>query len=72
MFEVNILTTNNRPMNAQEWAKLATDKIIYVGNQTDGPIRDQALAYKQQIENVISYYIEKAVQSHEQHLLTRK
>lgn len=72
MFEVNVFTTNDRPLNANEWAKMAADKIMYVGNQTDGPIRDQALAYKKQIESVIAHYIQKAVQSHEQYLLTRK
>lgn len=68
---VNVVSTSNRPMSPEEWAQLAADRIVYVGNQTEGPIRDQALAYKENIKNVISYYIRQAVLSNEKHLLVR-
>jgi hypothetical protein len=58
-------------MSPEEWAQLAADKIVYVGNQTEGPIRDQALAYKEKIKKVVAYYIQQAVLSNEKHLLAR-
>lgn len=72
MFDIKVVSSANGPLSNEQWAKLAADKIIYVGNQTEGPIKDQAIAYKQRIEKVIEYYIAQAVQSHEKHLLQRK
>ena len=58
---VSVLTTNGRPHTAEEWAKLATDKIIYVGGQSHPAITEQALAYREQIERVVSFYIAQAI-----------
>jgi hypothetical protein len=69
---VNIMASNNGPLTPQQWAKLASDKIMYIGDKTEGPIKDQAVAFKNNIEKVIEYYIKQAVQSHEKHLLTRR
>lgn len=69
---VNIVSSDNGPLTPEQWAKMAADKILYIGNQTDGPIRDQAIAFKNKIERVVEYYIKQAVQSHEKHLLTRR
>lgn len=69
---VNVVTSNNGPLTSAQWAKLAADKIMYVGNQTEGPIRDQAIAYKNHIEKIVEYYITEAVKSNERHLLTRR
>lgn len=73
MFDkVNVVTSNNGPLSAEQWASLATDKIIHVGNQTEGPIRDQALAYKQNIKHIIAYYIKQAIADNEKYLLSRR
>lgn len=68
---INIVASNNGPLEPEQWAKLAADKIVYIGDQTDGPIRDQAIAYKQRIQKVVEYYIRQAVLSNEKHLLQR-
>lgn len=70
--DINVVTSSNGPLSAEQWAKLAADKIMYVGNQTEGPIKDQAIAYKAKIQKVIEYYINEAVKSNEQYLLTRR
>jgi len=70
--EIGVVTSNNGPLAPEQWAKLATDKIIHVGNDTEGPIRDQALAYQGRIQHVIEYYIREAIRSHEAHLLKRR
>lgn len=58
---VSVLTTNGRPHSPEEWAKLATNKIISVGDQSHPAITEQARAYREQIERVISYYIAQAI-----------
>ena len=70
--DINVVTSNNGPLTSEQWAKLAADKIMYVGDQTEGPIRDQAIAYKVKIQKIVEYYIAEAVKSHERHLLTRR
>jgi hypothetical protein len=70
--DINVVTSQNGPLSAEQWATLATEKIISVGNQTEGPIRDQALAYQGKIQKIIEYYIKEALRSQEKHLLTRR
>ncbi len=68
---VNVVASSNGPLAVTDWAKLAADKIIHVGDKTEGPIRDQALAYKNNIQKIIEYYIQQAIVSHERHLIAR-
>ena len=70
--DINVVTSQNGPLHPTQWAELATDKIMYVGGQTEGPIRDQAIAFKAKIQKIVEYYITEAVKSHEKHLLTRR
>lgn len=70
--DINVVTSSNGPLSAEQWAKLAADKIMHIGDQTDGPIRDQAIAFKGNIQKVIEYYIKEAIRSHERHLFTRR
>ena len=70
--DINVVTSQNGPLSPAQWAELAADKIMYVGDQTEGPIRDQAVAFKGNIQKIIEYYIKEAVQSSERHLLTRR
>jgi hypothetical protein len=69
---IKVVTSSNGPLSADQWAALATDKIIHVGNQTEGPIREQALAYKQSIKTIIAYYIGQAIADNEKYLLSRR
>jgi hypothetical protein len=69
---INVMSSDNGPLSAEQWAKLAADKIMHVGDKTEGPIRDQALAFKNNIQKVIEYYITQAVQSNERYLLSRR
>ncbi len=69
---INVMSSSNGPLSAEQWAKLAADKIMYIGNATEGPIKDQAVAFKNNIQKVIEYYITQAVQSNERYLLSRR
>jgi hypothetical protein len=70
--DISVITSNNGPLSPAQWASMATNKILHVGNQTEGPIREQALAYQNKIQAVIEYYIKEAIRSHEAHLLSRR
>lgn len=58
---VSVLTTNGRSHSPEEWAKMATNKIISVGSDSHPVIVEQARAYREQIEHVIAYYIAQAL-----------
>lgn len=45
----------------EELAQRAADRIISVGSQSHPAIRDQALAFKQQVTEVIHEYLRRAV-----------
>ena len=54
---------SNREMLIDEWAALATMRIISVSDTAPPLIRDQAIAFRDNIENVITYYMREAVRS---------
>jgi hypothetical protein len=57
------MTTQSRGFTPEEIAGRAVNKIISVGSQTHPVIRDQAEAFKENIRNVLVFYIKEAVQS---------
>ena len=60
---VSVHTTSGRGMNAEEWADLCMQKILYVGDQSIPAIRDQAQAYQTEIKKVLVHYFSKAIRS---------
>ena len=60
---VVIQTTSNRGFTPEEIAERALDKIIYVGSETHPVIRDQAVAFKENIRHVLIKYMKEAIQS---------
>ena len=50
---VNVFVADNRGFTAEEIADRAIDKIIFVGNESAPEVREQALAYKAQIREVV-------------------
>jgi hypothetical protein len=63
MGNVSVVTTSGRGFTPQEVAERALDKIIYVSEAAAGPIRDQALAYREALRKVLVHYMEEAVRS---------
>ena len=61
-FEVH--TTSHRGHTPEEIAERALDKIISVGSQSHPAIRDQAEAFRAQIKQVLIFYLNEAVKSH--------
>lgn len=62
-FKVEVITTNNRGMTPEEVAKLCSDKIVAVADTAPPAIRDQARAYKANVEKVVASYMRQAIAS---------
>lgn len=61
---VEVYTTHGRGFTPEEIAERALDKIIYVGSDLHPAIREQAEAFKDQIRNVLIFYMYEAIRSH--------
>jgi hypothetical protein len=60
---VDVETTSNRGFTPQEIAKRCSDRLISVSDTASPLIRDQARAYKNQMEQVIARYMQEAIKS---------
>ena len=58
-----VVTTINRGMNAEEWAESAVRKIVSVSMDSPMPIREQALAFRENIKNILIHYFKKVARS---------
>jgi len=62
-FKVGVETTNNRGFTPEETAKRCVDKIIGVSDNAPPAIKDQALAYRAEMEKIIAVYMKQAIKS---------
>ena len=62
-FKVEVVTTQNRGQTPEEVAERCINKIVGISATADPVIRQQAEAYKTQIEQVIVHYMKQAIQS---------
>lgn len=60
---VMVNTTSNRGLNAEEVAERAVERIISVGQNSHPAIRDQAQAFKQHIQSVVTFYIKEGIKN---------
>ena len=60
---VEVKTTSNRGHSPEEMADLALNKILIKGEKAPPAIRDQAIAYRAGIKNILVYYMNKMAQS---------
>ena len=60
---VSVVTTSGRGFSPEEVAERALDKIIFVSETAAGPIRDQAIAYRDALRKVLVHYMQEAVRS---------
>jgi len=60
---VDVKTTSNRGFTPQEIAKRCSDRLISVSDTASPLIRDQARAYKNQMEKLIAHYMQEAIKS---------
>lgn len=62
-FAVKVHTSQNRGFTPEEVAKRCADRIMSVSNSAPAPIRDQAFAYKAELEKLLSFYMREAIKS---------
>ena len=60
---VTVTATVNRGMNAEECAESAVRKIVSVSMDSPMPIREQALAFRENIKNILIHYFKKVARS---------
>lgn len=61
--DVKVLTTDSRGFTPEEIAERALNKIISVGETSHPAIRDQAVAFRDYIRQVLVYYMYEAIKS---------
>jgi hypothetical protein len=60
---LEVMTTNNRGFTPEELANNALDKILYVGETTHPVIKEQAIAFREQIRHILVHYMHQAIKS---------
>ena len=62
-FSVEIQTTDNRGQTPEEVAERCVNKIIGVSNNAHPAIREQALAFRKEMEKIVAIYMRQAIKS---------
>jgi|TARA_R110002094_G_scaffold19136_1_gene30711 hypothetical protein len=62
-FKVEVETTDNRGFTPEEIAPRCVNKIIGISDNAPPAIRDQARAYRNEMEKIIAIYMRQAIQS---------
>ena len=58
-----IVTTQNRGMSSDEWVELALNRIVSVSEKAPMPIREQALAFRDDLRAVLSFYFKRVAKT---------
>ena len=61
--KIKVFTSSNGGHSPEQIAEMAMNKIMSINETAPPPIRDQALAYRNKIKDVILYYMRKMAQS---------
>jgi hypothetical protein len=62
MSGVSVATTTNRGWSIEELAQRASDKIVFVGDQSHPAVQAQARAFKDRVTHVVAFYLKEAVE----------
>lgn len=60
---VQVHTTNGRGFTPEEVASRCADRLVSVSDTAPPAIRDQAHAFKAQVEKVVAHYMREAIAS---------
>jgi len=71
VIDFKVYTSSNGPLSPEQLAEMATNEIVKVSDQTPQPIRDQAHAYKSEIEKVIAKYLRQGINSHLKYVIDK-
>lgn len=56
-----VITTNNGGLSAEQVSDLCLDRIVGVSETAPEPIKQQALAYREEIRKILVYYMRMAM-----------
>lgn len=62
-FKVDVHTTSHRGWTPEELADRALEKLLHVSKDADEQVRAQALVFKEQIRQVLVFYMKEAIKS---------
>jgi argonaute-like protein implicated in RNA metabolism and viral defense len=57
---VSVMTSNKGGLSNDQISEMATNKIVYVSEDSPEEIRIQAEAFKDKVRNILQYYVELA------------
>lgn len=60
---LQVQTTSNRGFTPEELANGALDRILFIGDTTHPVIKEQAIAFREQIRGVLVHYMHQAIKS---------
>ena len=60
---VTVMTSNNGGHSPEQIAELALNKIMIVSENAPPVIRDQAIAHREKLREILIYYMNKMAQS---------
>ena len=60
---VKVFTTSHRGFTPEEIAERAVDRIVYVGDKSHPLIAEQARAFKEQVKQILVFYLREAQES---------
>ncbi len=60
---LQVQTTSNRGFTPEELANGALDRILFIGDTTHPVIKEQAVAFREQIRGVLVHYMHQAIKS---------
>ena len=72
-FQVDVATTSNGGHLPEFWAKRCMERLVSVADTAHPALREQAQAFKDQMEEVVLFHMKRAIQSDRStvgHLLT--
>jgi len=61
--QVQVFTSNNSGHSPEQLADMAMNKIMAINEKAPPPIKDQAVAYRNNIRDVIVYYLKQMAKS---------
>ena len=61
--EVAVFTSTNRGHSPEEMAEMALNKIMLVSEDAPPVIREQALAYRDRLKEILVFYMNRMAQS---------
>lgn len=60
---VNVITTENRGQTPEEVATRCVEKIVQVSENAHPVLRDQAIAYRNAVQQIVTLYMKEAIKS---------